>query len=237
MGIQRRRRREPYQWHHEQVCARRRRHRAPLASPATTTSTSGFASTFQFDNLPYATRRCTRRRLRADSHVYSLMLDPIDQYSGDQRWGGYIVFGPGFFHRSGKLDSSTAIPGSACNPFFTWWGTCFNASLPLNGNFLSSSQRPIRLQLRRRRHAKNSPQYGDSTPSSAICTASTGHHAPTCARSPSASAGEAGISQLRSAVAIFDVASRCTRISREFKRKGASFTRAVKTLRSLALYR
>jgi hypothetical protein len=50
------------------------------------------------------------------------------------------VAGGGFFHRSGKLDSSTAIPGSACNPFFTWWGNCFNASLPLNHNFISTSQ-------------------------------------------------------------------------------------------------
>jgi opacity protein-like surface antigen len=43
-------------------------------------------------------------------------------------------------HRSGKLDSSSAIPGSACNGFFTWWGPCLAASLPLNGNFLHSSQ-------------------------------------------------------------------------------------------------
>ena len=36
--------------------------------------------------------------------------------------------------------SSTAIPGSACNPFFTWWGNCFNSSLPVNKGFLSTSQ-------------------------------------------------------------------------------------------------
>ena len=43
-------------------------------------------------------------------------------------------------HRSGKLDSSAAVPGLACNGFFTWWGHCFDGSLPINGNFLHSSQ-------------------------------------------------------------------------------------------------
>jgi len=38
-----------------------------------------------------------------------------------------------------ELDSSTAIPGSACNGFFTWWGRCYAGSLPVEGNFLHSS--------------------------------------------------------------------------------------------------
>jgi hypothetical protein len=55
-------------------------------------------------------------------------------------WGGYVLGGASFLHRTGKLNSSTAIPGSACSAFFTWWGNCFNASLPLNRSFLSATQ-------------------------------------------------------------------------------------------------
>jgi len=76
----------------------------------------------------------------ATSHVYSLTLDPIINVPVTKVWGGYVVFGPGFYHRSGKLDSSSAIPGSACNPFEVWWGHCFNSSLPVNGRFLNASQ-------------------------------------------------------------------------------------------------
>jgi len=76
----------------------------------------------------------------ATSHVYSLMLDPIINLPMTNEWGGYILFGAGFYHRSGKLDSSTAIPGSACNSFFQWWGPCYVASLPLTGKFLHASQ-------------------------------------------------------------------------------------------------
>jgi hypothetical protein len=71
------------------------------------------------------------------------MLDPIINIPVNKTWGAYIVFGPSYFHRSGALDSSSAIPGSACNPFFTWWGHCFNSSLPLNESFLHSSQNEI----------------------------------------------------------------------------------------------
>jgi hypothetical protein len=75
-----------------------------------------------------------------NSHVYSLTLDPIINIPVTNDWGGYVLFGPAFYHRSGKLDSSTAIPGSGCDPFFVWWGPCFNASLPVSGDFLHASQ-------------------------------------------------------------------------------------------------
>jgi hypothetical protein len=75
-----------------------------------------------------------------NSHVYSLMLGPIINIPVTPDWGGYVLIGPAFYHRSGKLDSSTAIPGSACDPFFVWWGPCFNASLPVSGDFLHSSE-------------------------------------------------------------------------------------------------
>ncbi len=101
----------------------------------------GFRLDFQCDNLPLSNSALRLAQAPgANSHVYSLTLDPIINLPVSNDWGGYILFGPSFFHRSGKLDSSTAIPGSACNPFFQWWGPCFNASLPVNGNFLHASQ-------------------------------------------------------------------------------------------------
>ena len=101
----------------------------------------GLRFDFQWDNLPLRTLALeAAQALSATSHVYSFNLDPIINIPVTKVWGGYIVGGGSFFHRSGKLDSSTAIPGSACNAFFTWWGNCFNSSLPLDKNFLSTSQ-------------------------------------------------------------------------------------------------
>ena len=101
----------------------------------------GFRLDFQFDNLPL---RNTALELAgpapgATSHMYSLMLEPIINIPVTKDWGGYILFGPAYFHRSGRLDSSVAVPGSPCNPFFTWWGRCYNGHVPQNGNFLSES--------------------------------------------------------------------------------------------------
>ena len=101
----------------------------------------GLRLDFQFDNLPLRTSALELAQAPgATAHGYSLMLDPIINIPVSKNWGGYLVFGPSFVHRSGKLDSSSAVPGSACNGFFTWWGHCFDSSLPINGNFLHSSQ-------------------------------------------------------------------------------------------------
>ncbi len=101
----------------------------------------GFRLDFQWDNLPLRNSALALAQAPgATSHVYSFMLDPILNVHVTKSWGGYLLAGPSYFHRSGKLDSSTAIPGSACDTFFSWWGTCFAGSLPLNGKFLSSSQ-------------------------------------------------------------------------------------------------
>ncbi len=101
----------------------------------------GLRFDFQFDNLPLRTSALQQAQAPgATSHVYSFMLDPVINIPVTKAWGGFIVAGGSFFHRSGKLESSTAIPGSACNAFFTWWGNCFNASLPLNKSFLAASQ-------------------------------------------------------------------------------------------------
>ena len=101
----------------------------------------GLQLDFQFDNLPLRTSALQAAQAPgANSHVYSLSFDPIINVPVTKNWGGYVVIGPSFFHRSGKLDSSTAIPGSGCNPFFLWWGPCYNSSLPITGDFLKASQ-------------------------------------------------------------------------------------------------
>jgi opacity protein-like surface antigen len=101
----------------------------------------GLRLDFQFDNLPLRDSALQAAQAPSGtSQVYSLNLDPIINIPVTSKWGGYAVFGAGFYHRSGKLDSSSAIPGSACSSFYTWWGSCFNASLPVNGHFLSTSQ-------------------------------------------------------------------------------------------------
>jgi len=101
----------------------------------------GLRLDFQFNNLPLRDSALELAQAPGgNSHVYALMLDPIINIPVSQKWGGYIVFGPSFSHRSGKLDSSTAVPGSSCNGFFRWWGPCYAGSLPVDGNFLHSSQ-------------------------------------------------------------------------------------------------
>jgi hypothetical protein len=100
----------------------------------------GLRADFQFDNLPLRNTALEQAQAPgATSHMYSLMLGPVINIPATKVWGGYLVFGPSFDHRSGRLDSSGALPGAPCNPFFTWWGRCYVASLPVNGDFLSES--------------------------------------------------------------------------------------------------
>jgi hypothetical protein len=101
----------------------------------------GFRADFQFDNLPLRSSALQLAQSPgATSHVYSFMLDPIINLPVTKLWGGYLLAGPSFYHRTGELDHSTAIPGSACNGFWSWWGTCFNGSLPLARGFLKANQ-------------------------------------------------------------------------------------------------
>ena len=65
----------------------------------------GFRLDFQFDNLPLRTSALELAQAPgATSHVYSLMLDPIINVPVSKLWGGYILAGLGYFHRSGKLE-------------------------------------------------------------------------------------------------------------------------------------
>ena len=100
----------------------------------------GLRFDFQFDNLPLRTSALDLAQARTGtSQVYSFLFDPIINVPVTKAWSGYILAGFGYYHRTGKLGSSTAIPGSACNGFFLWWGNCFNNSLPLSKNFISTS--------------------------------------------------------------------------------------------------
>jgi hypothetical protein len=97
----------------------------------------GLRFDLQFDNLPLRNVALLQAQAPSgNSHVYSLNLGPIVSIPATKLWTGYIVFGGGFYHRSGKLDSSGAVPGYPCTPFFVWWGRCYSGSLPLDGNFL-----------------------------------------------------------------------------------------------------
>jgi len=101
----------------------------------------GFRLDFTWADLPLRTSALQLAQAPSGTnHVYALTLDPIFNIPVTSKYSGYFVIGPSFYRRSGKLDSSTVVPGSPCNAFWTWWGNCFNGNIPLNGNFLSEKQ-------------------------------------------------------------------------------------------------
>ncbi len=102
----------------------------------------GLRMDFTFANLPLRDSTLeVAQATGASTHVYSLTLDPIINLPVTKLWGGYVLFGPAFHHRSGSLQSDTTIAGSPCSPFWNWWGACqtFNYSVPLSGSFTNSS--------------------------------------------------------------------------------------------------
>jgi hypothetical protein len=108
----------------------------------------GLRVDFQWDNLPLRNSALALAQAPgATSQVYSFTFDPIINIPVNQTWGGYAVIGPGYYHRSGKLDSSTVVPGSPCNAFWNWWGTCFNGSVPINRQFLAASENEFGLNF------------------------------------------------------------------------------------------
>jgi|HubBroStandDraft_6_1064221.scaffolds.fasta_scaffold00165_25 opacity protein-like surface antigen len=77
----------------------------------------------------------------ATSYALAGTLDPIIYLPVTKLYSGYVLFGPGFYHRGGSLQSDATVPGAACNAFWTWWGACPNSvSIPLSGSFVNSSQ-------------------------------------------------------------------------------------------------
>ncbi len=108
----------------------------------------GLRVDFQWDNLPLRNSALALAQAPgATSQVYSFTFDPIINIPVNQTWGGYFVIGPGYYHRTGKLDSSSVVTGSPCNAFWDWWGTCFNGSIPSNKQFLSASENEFGLNF------------------------------------------------------------------------------------------
>jgi len=101
----------------------------------------GFRLDFIGSNLPLRTQALQIAQAPSGTgYVYGVTLDPIFNIPVGKLYTAYALVGPGFYHRAGKLDSSTVIPGTECNAFWTWWGTCFAGSVPLNRNFLGTGQ-------------------------------------------------------------------------------------------------
>lgn len=101
-----------------------------------------------FDNLPLRQSALILAQASGgNAHVYTVTLDPIINVPVNKLWSGYVLFGPSYLHRSGKLLTSAALPGEACNPFFQWWARCFAGSLPPNTNFLHSSHNEFGYNL------------------------------------------------------------------------------------------
>jgi len=110
----------------------------------------GLRADFIFADLPL--RQSTlalAQAASATSHVYAITLDPIINIPVTSNYSGYVLFGPGFYHRFGSLSSDTTVPGSPCNGFWTWWGACSsgNGSLALSGSFVHSSQNEFGYNL------------------------------------------------------------------------------------------
>jgi hypothetical protein len=102
----------------------------------------GLRADFIFADLPLRDSTLVLAQAgSAYSYLFALTLDPVINIPVTKLYGGYILFGPGYYHRFGALSSDTAVPGSGCNAFYEWWvGTCPNVSLPLSGDFVNSSQ-------------------------------------------------------------------------------------------------
>ena len=100
----------------------------------------GFRADVQWDDLPLRNSAFILAQAPGgNDHVYSIMLDPIVTLPATKEWSGYVLIGPSFYHRTGKLDSSAAQPGTPCNPFWLWWGACHSNNLRQDGRFLRSN--------------------------------------------------------------------------------------------------
>src|SRR6266700_3385581 len=65
----------------------------------------GLRLDFQFDNLPLRSSALQLAQAPgATNHVLTFALDPIINIPVTSKWGGYVLFGPAYYQRSGKLD-------------------------------------------------------------------------------------------------------------------------------------
>jgi opacity protein-like surface antigen len=102
----------------------------------------GLRADFIFADLPL--RDSTQELAQATgarNYAFAITVDPIINIPVTKTYSGYVLFGPGYYHRGGHLDSTNTVPGSGCNGFWTWWGACTNSniSIPVNGSYVNSS--------------------------------------------------------------------------------------------------
>lgn len=102
----------------------------------------GLRADFFVEDLPLrdSTLQLAQASGGASSYLLALTFDPIINVPVTKVFSGYVLFGGGYYHRTGHLHDDTTVPGSGCNPFWTWWGACSSLAIPLNGSFVSSSQ-------------------------------------------------------------------------------------------------
>jgi opacity protein-like surface antigen len=108
----------------------------------------GLRADFFWANLPL--RQSTlalAQATGATNNVFAGALDPIINIPATKLYKGYVLIGYGYYHRTGSLNSDTTVPGSPCNAFWAWWGSCANVSIPLNGSFVNSSQNQFGLNF------------------------------------------------------------------------------------------
>lgn len=58
----------------------------------------------------------------AEARQYSVTVNPIVNFEGDHRIGGYVIGGIGWYHRSGE--TTTPALGVVCDPYWSWWFGC-----------------------------------------------------------------------------------------------------------------
>jgi opacity protein-like surface antigen len=98
----------------------------------------------QFDNLPLVQSALRLAQAPSgSSYAITAMFDPIINVPVTKIWSFYVLFGPAFVHRGGKLSSSSVLQGGTCNAFWKWWGSCTAGSLPLDNNYLSTDQNQV----------------------------------------------------------------------------------------------
>jgi opacity protein-like surface antigen len=102
----------------------------------------GLRGDFMYADLPLRQSSLTLAQAgSATTYLLAFTVGPVINFPVTSLFSGYVLFGPGYFRRSGSLNSDTTVPGSPCTAFWTWWGgTCNNFSLPLNGSFVNSTQ-------------------------------------------------------------------------------------------------
>jgi opacity protein-like surface antigen len=104
----------------------------------------GLRADVQFDNLPLVQSALRLAQAPSgSSYAIAATFDPIINVPVTKIWSFYVLFGPAFVHRGGKLSSSSVLQGGTCNGFWKWWGSCTAGSLPLDNNYLSTDQNQV----------------------------------------------------------------------------------------------